>query len=232
MARTEIEALSLYEQDGQPDRALICGLGGGGPEIGSALAYVVAQHPAAAVHLAIDVRTDQEVARASEEWVLATLRKCRRRGSRYGTPSRAAGAGAGPKFRRADRPASEEKVASSDAAREPGKSMEWSVRPTSHAQPVRPTNGRAPAFGFHVHSSKSSGTAAPLRRAENGFPSTATACVGSAATSAKSVRTVGSAAYALFEFLTVPIGTRRKAANASCVMSSERRGSAGGGTRM
>jgi hypothetical protein len=75
VARTEIEALSLYQQDGQPDRALICGLGGGGPEIGSALAYVVARHPAAAVHLAIDVRADQEVARAFEEWVLATLRK-------------------------------------------------------------------------------------------------------------------------------------------------------------
>jgi conjugative relaxase-like TrwC/TraI family protein len=75
VARTEIEALSLYQQDGQPDRALICGLGGGGSEIGSALAYVVARHPAAAVHLAIDVRADQEVARAFEEWVLATLRK-------------------------------------------------------------------------------------------------------------------------------------------------------------
>jgi len=75
VARTKVEALSLYQQDGQPDRALICGLGGDGPEIGSALAHVVARHPDAAVHLAIDTRADEEEAQAFEAWVLAALRK-------------------------------------------------------------------------------------------------------------------------------------------------------------
>ncbi|GMA80252.1 hypothetical protein GCM10025880_67230 [Methylorubrum aminovorans] len=75
VARTKAEALSLYQQDGQPDRALICGLGGDGPEIGSALAHVVARHPDAAVHLAIGTRAGEEEAEAFEAWVLAALRK-------------------------------------------------------------------------------------------------------------------------------------------------------------
>ena len=75
VARTKAEALSLYRQDGQPDRALICGLGGDGPEIGSALAHVVAKHPDAAVHLALAARADESEARAFETWVLAALRK-------------------------------------------------------------------------------------------------------------------------------------------------------------
>ena len=75
VARTKTEALSLYQQDGQPDRALICGLGGDGPETGSALAHVVARHPDAAVHLAIDTRADEGEAQAFEAWVLAALRK-------------------------------------------------------------------------------------------------------------------------------------------------------------
>ena len=75
VARTKAEALSLYQQDGQPDRALICGLGGDSPEIGSALAHVVAPHPDAAVHLAIDARADEGQARAFEAWILAALRK-------------------------------------------------------------------------------------------------------------------------------------------------------------
>ena len=75
VARTKTEALSLYQQDGQPDRALICGLGGATPETGSALAHVVARHPDAAVHLAIDARADEGEAQAFEAWVLAALRK-------------------------------------------------------------------------------------------------------------------------------------------------------------
>ncbi|GJD56324.1 Multifunctional conjugation protein TraI [Methylobacterium dankookense] len=75
VARTQTEALSLYQQDGQPDRALIYGLGGDGPETGSALAHVVARYPAADVHLAIDARADEGEAQAFEAWVLAALRK-------------------------------------------------------------------------------------------------------------------------------------------------------------
>ena len=75
VARTKAEALSLYQQDGRSDHALICGLGGDGPEIGSALAHVVARHPDAAVHLAIGARADEGEARAFEAWVLAALRK-------------------------------------------------------------------------------------------------------------------------------------------------------------
>ena len=75
VARTRTEALSLYQQDGQPDRALICVLGGDGPGIDSALAHVVARHPAADVHLAIDARADEGEAQAFEAWVLAALRK-------------------------------------------------------------------------------------------------------------------------------------------------------------
>ena len=75
VARTKAEALSLYQQDGQPDRALICGLGGDGPETGSALAHVVGRHLDAAVHLAIDARADEGEAEAFEAWVLAALRQ-------------------------------------------------------------------------------------------------------------------------------------------------------------
>jgi hypothetical protein len=74
VARTKAEALSLYQQDGQPDRALICGLDGDGPETGSALAHVVARHPDAAVHLAIDTRADEGETQAFEAWILAVLR--------------------------------------------------------------------------------------------------------------------------------------------------------------
>ena len=75
VGRTEREALGLYQQDELPDRSLLCVLGDDGPESDSALTRIVAQHPAAAVHLAIDERQDKGAAQAFEARVLAALRE-------------------------------------------------------------------------------------------------------------------------------------------------------------
>jgi hypothetical protein len=77
VGRTGREALGLYQQDELPDRTLLCVLRDDGPESDNALARIVARHPAAAVHLAIDERQDEEAAQAFEARILAALREVR-----------------------------------------------------------------------------------------------------------------------------------------------------------
>lgn len=73
VGRTEREVLGLYQQDGRPDRTLLCGLGEGLQE-DRIFARIVAKHPAAAVHLAIEVGDDEGMAQAFEARILAALR--------------------------------------------------------------------------------------------------------------------------------------------------------------
>jgi len=73
VGRTEREALGLYQQDELPDRTLLCILGDDGPKSNIALTRIVARHPTAAVHLAIDERQDERAAQAFEARILAAL---------------------------------------------------------------------------------------------------------------------------------------------------------------
>ena len=75
VARTVAVALGLYQQDGLPDRALLCGLGDGAEETDSALARLLARHTGATVQVAIDARADAWEGQALEAQVLAALRK-------------------------------------------------------------------------------------------------------------------------------------------------------------
>lgn len=75
VARTAAVALGLYQQDGLPDRVLLCGLGDGADETDSALARLLARHPDARVQVAIDDRADAWEGQALETRVLAALGK-------------------------------------------------------------------------------------------------------------------------------------------------------------
>jgi hypothetical protein len=77
VGRTEREALGLYQQDALPDRTLLCVLGDDGPGSDNTLTRIVARHPAAAVHLAIDERQNEGAAQAFEARILAALRDVR-----------------------------------------------------------------------------------------------------------------------------------------------------------
>jgi len=77
VARTVIAALGLYEQDGLPDHALICGLDVDSAESASAFFRVVARHANATVHLAIDARENDGEEEAFEARVIAALHEVR-----------------------------------------------------------------------------------------------------------------------------------------------------------
>lgn len=79
VARTAAVALGLYEQDGLPDRALLCGLGDEPDETDSSLARLIVQHPDARVQVAVDDREVGSEAEAFEARVLTALRKVRSR---------------------------------------------------------------------------------------------------------------------------------------------------------
>ena len=75
VARTEMLALTLYQQDGLPDHTLLCALRDNGPEIEDTLARIIAQHPTAAIHLAVDARENEKGAQDFEERIVAVLCK-------------------------------------------------------------------------------------------------------------------------------------------------------------
>lgn len=77
VARTAMAALGLYQRDGLPDHALICGLDVDSPETVSAFVRVVSQHPSATVHLAIDARENDGEEEAFEARVIAALHEVR-----------------------------------------------------------------------------------------------------------------------------------------------------------
>ena len=77
VARTVMAALGLYQQDGLSDHALICGLDVDSPETVSAFVRVVARHPSATVHLAIDARENDGEEEAFEARVIAALHEVR-----------------------------------------------------------------------------------------------------------------------------------------------------------
>ena len=82
VARTARTALGLYQRDGLPDRALLCGIGDEAEETDSALAGLIARHSGATVQVAIDARVDEAEAEAFETRVRAALRKGRTREAR------------------------------------------------------------------------------------------------------------------------------------------------------
>jgi len=81
VARTQRAALDLYQQDGLPDRSLICRLEDDGLETDSAFADLVGRHPGAMVHVALDTGEDEWKAQAFEARLSAALRKVRAPGT-------------------------------------------------------------------------------------------------------------------------------------------------------
>ena len=77
VARTERVALGLYQQDGAPDRALLCGIGDKAEETDGALARILAPHPGATVRVAIDAEETDLGAEAFAARVRAALCKAR-----------------------------------------------------------------------------------------------------------------------------------------------------------